>query len=232
MRYRAIVFDYDGTMVDTERAIFRCWQEVFREHGLDLPLSDWISVVGAATGAVDPYEMLARRLGRPVDRRAVEPRRKVRERELLAAEPLRPGVAELIRDAKQQGLKLGLASNSSYAWVERGLSSFGLLDLFDAICTPDDGALPKPDPALYQLAVRRLGVAPCEAIAIEDSPHGAAAALQAGLACVVVPGELTRAHAFPPACARIDSLEGVRVRDLVALLSTTGHTDNGGDPSA
>lgn len=220
MRYRAIVFDYDGTIIDTERVIFTCWQEVFREHGLDLPLSDWAHVVGAASDAADPYAMLARRLGRDVDRHAVERRRRPREMELLAAEPPRPGVASLLREAKQAGLKIGLASNSPLAWVIRGLDAAGLAGLFDTVCTPDDGALPKPDPALYRLAVQRLGVAPSQAIAIEDSPHGANAALGAGLCCVVVPGELTRDQVFPPGAIRLETLEGLDVAGLVARCAS------------
>jgi len=219
MKYKAIVFDYDGTIVDTERVVYACWRGVFRDHGIDLPLSDWIHAVGAASDAVDPYAMLCQRLGRPVDRSAVESRRRTLEKELLAKEPLRPGIAGLIQEAKHRGLKIAVASNSPYPWVARGLSSYGLVHLFDAVCTPDDGVPPKPDPALYLLAAERLGVTPVEAIAIEDSPHGAAAAMAAGLFCVVVPSELTRDREFPPGCAVKDSLEGMSVDELAALGS-------------
>ncbi|MFS8572415.1 MAG: HAD family phosphatase [Clostridia bacterium] len=221
MPYKALVFDYDGTIVDTERAVFISWQELFREHGLELPLADWDDAVGAAADAVDPYAMLAQRLGQPVDRLALEVRRRAHEKKLLGNEPLRPGVAALIQDAKAQGLLLGMASNSSYRWIEEGLAPYGLLEQFDTVCTPDDGVPPKPDPALYRLAVERLGVAPSEAVAIEDSPHGAAAARAAGLACVVVPSALTKGRAFPEGCIVIDTLEGMSARRLIAAVS--GH---------
>lgn len=216
MPYKAIVFDYDGTIADTERVVYHCWREVFREHGQDLPLSEWVRAVGAASDAVDPYQMLEAKLGMPVDREAIASFRRPLEKKLLTAEPMRPGVRELLLEAHRRGLRLAVASNSPAEWVHNGLSLYGIAHLFQTVCTPDDGVSPKPAPDLYLLAAERLGVAPSEAIAVEDSPHGAAAALAGGLACVVVPSELTEDRAFPEGCVRLPSLEGVSLDRLLA----------------
>lgn len=216
MSYKAIIFDYDGTIADTERVVYRCWREVFREHGQDLPLSEWAQVVGAATDAVDPYQMLEAKLGTPVDREAVAASRRALEKELLTAEPMRPGVRELILEAHRHRFRLAVASNSPARWVYDGLSLYGIAHLFHTVCTPDDGVSPKPAPDLYLLAAQRLAVAPSEAIAVEDSPHGAAAALAGGLACVVVPSELTADRGFPERCVRLATLEGVSLDRLLA----------------
>lgn len=224
MPYKAIIFDYDGTIVDTERVVYACWREVFREHRQDLPLSEWAEVVGAASDAVDPFEMLESKLGRAVDREALDEFRRRMQEEMLAREPLRPGIENLVLEGKRRGVRLGVASNSPEIWVRRGLLSFNIADHFEAVCTPDDGVSPKPSPALYLLAAERLGVPPAQAIAIEDSPHGAAAALAAGLVCVVVPGELTQEHTFPPGCIRLQSLEGIGVDRLIELVRESVHT--------
>lgn len=217
MPFLGIVFDFDGTIVDTERVIYDCWREVFRKYGHDLPLEAWVQYVGAATGAIDPYQMLEMRLGRPVDRVEVDAYRRPLEKEMLAKEPMRPGISELIEDARRKGLRLAVASNSQEPWVTRGLEALGIAHHFETVCTPDDGVDPKPSPALYLLAVERLGIPPGRALAIEDSPLGAQSAVAAGLTCVVVPSALTKHESFPPQCVILDTLEGLDIDQLVDL---------------
>lgn len=215
MHYLGIVFDYDGTIVDTERVLYDCWREVFREHGQDLPLDEWIQCVGAATDTIDPYQMLETKTGRPIDKSAIDAFRRPLEREMLAKEPMRPGVLDLIEDAKRRGLKLAVASNSPAEWVIGGLNSLGIAHHFESVCTPDDGVDPKPSPALYRLAVERLGIPPHHAIAVEDSPFGARAAIDAGLTCVIVPSALTKGESFPSEGIVLETLEGFDVDRFV-----------------
>ena len=110
----------------------------------------------------------------------------------------REGVTELIAEAKEAGLALAVASSSTFAWVNGHLDRLGLLSSFDALCTRDDVEETKPNPALYQLAVERLGVEPQEAFAIEDSPNGVTAAKAAGLRCVAAPEPAHRGHGPAP----------------------------------
>src|SRR5690606_33518029 len=145
------------------------WSELYARFGCRLEPELWARVVGSPYGGFDPWRHLEEKLGRALDREALEVERRAREAELIARQPLRPGVVELLRAAKEAGLGIGLATSSRRDWVERHLAPHGIRDAFEAIATADDVERLKPDPALYTLAVRRLGVRPEEAIAIEDS---------------------------------------------------------------
>lgn len=214
---KAIVFDFDGTVVDTESAVYAAWRELYEEHGGELPLERWVDVVGAAGQVFDPYKELESQIGRELDRTALEPLRRKRELDLVALERPRPGVLEILEEARERGLKVGLATNSRTDWVETHLQALGIRACFEAVATADDVERGKPDPALYALAARRLGVRPEDALAIEDSPSGALGAVRAGLVCLVVPSPLTRDLAFPMAHAVWKTLAGAGVDELAAL---------------
>lgn len=214
---KAIVFDFDGTVVDTESAVYASWNELYEQHGGRLPLERWVDVVGAPGQIFDPYDDLEAQIGKKLDRSALETARRAREMELARMERPLPGVLELLQEASERGLKVGLATNSREDWAEGHLKALGVRHFFDVVATADDVERGKPDPALYALAVKRLGTSPEDALAIEDSPAGALGATRAGLVCLVVPNPLTRAAAFPMAHAVWKSLAGVGLRDLEAL---------------
>ena len=108
---QALIFDFDGLILDTETPDYLSWRETYASFGVDLPLDAWRENIGS-TGLFDPYLYLEARLGRPIDRTAVHARRKQRDNELLAAQTILPGVAAYLADARQLGLKIGLASSS------------------------------------------------------------------------------------------------------------------------
>lgn len=217
---RAIIFDFDGTILDTEVPEYRAWQEVYAQYEVELALSAWAQAVGGPADAFDPVEHLAQLIGRPVERDVVKMAHRRRARELSASESPRPGVVALLREARESGLRLAVASSSHRAWVDSHLERVGLADVFDTICTADDVERVKPDPALYTLALRRLGVEPHEAVAVEDSPNGMLAARHAGIPCLVVPNDLTRHFEFPTPDALLDSLHGTTVDSLSALCAS------------
>jgi HAD superfamily hydrolase (TIGR01509 family) len=128
-------------------------------------------------------------------------------------------VEQYLQDARRLGLKIGLASSSSCAWVTGHLRRLGLLDYFDCICARDDVRLTKPDPQLYTLAASRLEVDPGEAVAIEDSPNGILAAKRAGLHCLAVPNELTRQLSLDQADLCVESLADFPLEKLLAALN-------------
>lgn len=205
---KALVFDFDGLILDTEGPVYEGWREVYAEHGEELPVSFWQTIIGRGSNWFDPLADLERRLDRQLDREAIRIARQVRVRELVAALPILPGVLEWIEEARRLGLKLGVASSSSRAWVVGHLERLGL-DGWDCIRCRDDVARAKPDPDLYLAAARELEVTPAQAIAIEDSPNGCLAARAAGLYCVAVPNQMTADLEFDAADVRLDSLADV-----------------------
>ncbi|MFC6591977.1 HAD family hydrolase [Deinococcus lacus] len=202
---RAIVFDFDGTIFDTESREFWHWQQLYRDHGRELQLSDWQSGIGT-WGAFDPW------LGLPPE---VQENRSQVQADLhsrlmadLSEQDLRPGVRDLLGEIGRSGLRLGLATSSGREWVTRWLSAHGLQGTFEVMTTQDDVRRVKPDPELYALAVERLGLHPAECLAVEDSLNGATAAVAAGLRVAVVPNEVTATQPFLPLWPRLEGFGG------------------------
>jgi HAD superfamily hydrolase (TIGR01509 family) len=216
--FKAVVFDFDGLILDTEGPIYEAWREIYREHGLDFPPSQWMHEIGQAS-LFDPFEELERRLGRSLDRERLAAQRRVRVRELVEAQPLLPGVVEWRGEARGLGLKLGIASNSNREWVLGHLDRLGIGDGWDCVRCRDDVERPKPEPDIYIAVAECLGVRPGEAIAVEDSPHGLRAAKAAGLYCIAVPNPMTADLDFEGADLRLSSLAEL---PLPALLRRPG----------
>lgn len=216
---KALIFDFDGLIVDTEVAEFKAWQEVYAEHGAELALEVWADVVGAGAGYFDPIAHLERMIGRSVDRTNVAAWRRRRTLEIIDDLPILPGVEHYLAEAKRRRMRLGVASNSSCEWVEGHLERLGLLHHFDVVRCADHVENPKPAPDLYLSALRALDVAPREAVAFEDSPHGVRAARAAGIYCVAIPSTLTRGLDFSDANLRVDSLDELAVERLLELTA-------------
>jgi HAD superfamily hydrolase (TIGR01509 family) len=222
---KALIFDFDGLILDTESPEYQSWQEIYQEHGCSLSLSKWAESIGiSSVDAFDPCDYLEQQLGQSVDREAIRARHHARFDELIAMQSLLPGVEDYIFEAKKLGLKLGLASSSSRAWVTRYLSRFRIHTYFDALRCADDVERAKPDPALYLAALQALGVEAHEAIALEDSPNGVLAAKRAGIFCVAVPNALTRQLSLDLADLQLASLAELPLEKLlrsIAHLSPT-----------
>ena len=212
---KALVFDFDGLIVDTEVPIFRAWQRIYREHGQELPLDRWLTIIGTSTGSFDPVVELGDRLGEKLDEKALDALERLYYMEATALQQLLPGVAEYLRVARELGLKTAVASSSTRAWVMEHLERFGIGGGFDAIVCREDVKKTKPDPELYRTALQRLGVRPEEAIAFEDSSNGIHAAKAAGLFCVVVPNLLTVDLDLTEADLRLLTLEAMPLRDVI-----------------
>jgi HAD superfamily hydrolase (TIGR01509 family) len=218
MSILALVFDFDGLILDTETTDFQSWQEVYRAHGCELRLEDWADCVGRPAGHFDPFEHLERLTGVRVERAQIRAQRSARMRELNVLQSVLPGVCDYLHEARELRLKVGLASSSDRAWVHGHLGRLGLLDYFDTIkCVEDTGAH-KPDPAPYLAALDTLGVPPARTVAFEDSPHGVAAAKAAGMLCVAVPNSVTRRLGLDRADLVLDSLAALSLPELLARL--------------
>ena len=213
----ALIFDFDGLILDTEEPIYRSWAEVYAANGVPLPFEQWVKTVGSNNQEFHPQHHLEERLGRPLTQEEIE-RRIARRVELVLAKPLLPGVAELARAAKAQGMKVGVASSSSRDWVRGHLERLGILDLFDCLCSRDDVEHVKPEPDLYLAVLACLGVNAYEAVALEDSPNGIRSAKRAGLSCVAVPNPITAGLDLSEADLELSSLSGVTLPQLLNRL--------------
>jgi HAD superfamily hydrolase (TIGR01509 family) len=216
----AIVFDFDGLILDTEEPIYRSWLEVYQAHGEHLPFERWIQTVGSSNAAFDPRGHLEQRLGRelPAD---ILKRRVERRTEMILAQPALPGVVDLVAAARSAGLKLGVASSSSHEWVSGHLSRMGMLHQFDCLRSRDDVAVVKPQPDLYLSVLACLNVPAADAVAIEDAPNGVTAAKTAGMWCVAVPNSITSGLDLSHADLVLPTLTGVTPASLAERLGLT-----------
>lgn len=213
---KALVFDFDGLILDTETPEYRAWVEVYESLGLTLPKGQWMSMIGRGTHEIvwTPYLGLEELLG-PIDQEAIRMQKRARFAELMSTETVRPGVVELMDESDALGVKLAVASSSSHAWVDPYLTQLGLLDRFAVIKCRDDVPRAKPAPDLYLAAVAALGVNVDEAMALEDSPNGVAAAKAAGLYCIASPNDITKLLDLSAADRIVGSLAEVRLTEFL-----------------
>lgn len=211
----AIVFDFDGLIIETELPIYQTWLDLYTAYGQRLSLDTWQGIIGTQHSSFNPYIDLEERTRKYIDWDVVETQRKISELDLVNQKPLLPGVIEILESAKSMGLKIGLASSSYHEWVDYHLIRRNIFKYFQTIKCADDVVKTKPDPELYQQALDDLGVSASSAFAIEDSPLGALAAKRAGLYCVVVPSVLTRDMEFEAADIKLHSLDELTLQAII-----------------
>lgn len=212
---KALIFDFDGLIFDSETADYFSWKETFEFYGAELPFSVWAKYIGSATH-FNPYEYLELQVDHALNRDEVRSRRRRRDQELLDAQGIMPGVEAYLDEADALGLRIGAASSSRHRWVDSKLQKLGLFARFEAICCRDDVQdRAKPEPDVYQAAVAALNVAPAEAMALEDSPNGVLAAKRAGLWCTAVPNQITRPLNFDHADYFLHSLADMPLSQLI-----------------
>jgi putative hydrolase of the HAD superfamily len=218
---RGLLFDFDGLLVDTETPSMASWQELYREHGHELPLEQWVTLVGTIGAPFDPYGHLEELAG-PLDRETVLERRRTYELSLTDIEELRPGVLDYLEEADRLGLKKAIVSSSTNDWIHRHLARLERAEHFDLVVAADhDTARAKPAPTLYLEALERLELAPAEAIAFEDSPNGIKAATAAGIFCVAIPNSVTVTLDFDEADLVLDSLAELPLPELLKRVAAT-----------
>ena len=208
---RALIFDFDGLILDTESALIRAYADVHAAHGVPFDEAEFLRSVGHADYAFDPWHAFEKR----ADRVALETQRRARNRAHDLALPVLPGVLALLDAARSRSLPLGLASNSRHDHCEGHLARLGLLDRFTFLACREDAPSPKPEPDLYKLVLHRFGLRGHEAIAFEDSHTGSLAAKRAHLHTVVAPGPATAHHDFAHADLRVTSLAELTLDALI-----------------
>ncbi len=211
----ALVFDFDGLIVDTETPLVDAWVDLHTEHGLPHRRELAHGVVGHVGIDFDPWAAFPS----SSDRVELEQEYRRRTRLLTNRQPVLPGIMELLEEARKRGLGLAVASNSDHAHVERHLDRLSLRSYFSAIRCIDDVAAGKPAPDVYLAALKVLGADPAAGIAFEDSVPGHVAAKRAGMHCVVVPNPSTAHFEFPHADLKLASLAHTTFDELLATFS-------------
>jgi beta-phosphoglucomutase-like phosphatase (HAD superfamily) len=219
---KALIFDFDGLILDTETPELQAWQEIFAEHGHELNLDLWADLVGRPRGYFDMYAYFDRLTGSALEIELLRRRRRARVVELVLGQPVLPGVHDYLRGAERLGLKVGLASSSGGEYVRGHLRRLELFHHFHSTKCYEDTDSHKPDPKPYLAVLEDLGVAPSEAIAFEDSPNGVTAARAAGVFCVAVPNPITESLPLDQADHRVPSLAH---EPLAQLLSRAAGMD-------
>ncbi len=220
MTIKALLFDFDGVIIETETPIYRSWLELYQSYGFDLPFDLWILTIGTSEKFFDPKEYLQKQVGHPLDWDEILPRRRAREMSLVHNQPPLPGVLDYLKDARRLGLKNCIVSSSSRAWVKGHLERVELLDYFDFFRNRDDVAHTKPDPELFLSALEGLHISPHEAVVFEDSPNGILAAKRAGIFSVAIPNDLTRLLNLDQAGLLIDSLAEMPLEVLLRKIES------------
>ena len=213
----AVIFDFDGTIFDSETPIYQAYAAALAELGHTLTIPGWATVVGHAED--ESHRALCAAVGVEIDRDDLEARYARQDRSWRDTLPALPGVVDLIDELAAAGVPLGIASSSPESWVDTHLRRLGLRDRFAVIASRDQvEGRGKPDPASYRYAIRALGADPARTIAVEDSNPGVTAALAAGLTVVVVPSEITRHTDLSAAHHSAPSMVHLDLASLAALL--------------
>jgi HAD superfamily hydrolase (TIGR01509 family) len=201
---QALIFDFDGLIIDSERVEADCIIEIVAEWGQTMSYEDFGHLFGSVDSDEEWEELLSAACGRSLSdlesrlRTTVSPRKD----EL----PLLPGVRNLLDAARHRDLKVGLGTGNIVATLERRLGRHGVFDRFDAIVTRSEVARGKPAPDIYLEVARRLDAPPETCLVLEDSAIGCEAALAAGMRVIVCPSIVTAHCAFPTGTHRVQSL--------------------------
>lgn len=208
--FSAVVFDMDGTILDTETVFRSVVFEVCGELGFEMTEDVHLSMVGSSHETTN--KLLIEAYGVSFPYALFDEKCRVIMGERMRGEvPVKAGAREILIELRERGIPAAIATSSRRPHADLHLGTAGLVDMFETIVTRDDVVNPKPHPEPYLTAARRLGVDPAECLALEDSFSGVRAAHAAGMQTVMVPdlvhpSEEIRALGI----AILESLEHVR----------------------
>ena len=203
----ALVFDHDGTLVDSEKLHFQCWRQVMSKYDVDVTEQEYIQhhngipTLRNAEVFIETYDL------------AFSPEQICQEKESLFGEmslrtpsPMIDTVMDTLRAARDEGFKMAIATGAGINDVERSVKAHGLAPYFDAVATRTDVEFGKPAPDVYLLACERLEANPAESVAFEDTAAGIASAQAAGLFCIAVPNAYSMLQDLSAADAQCSNL--------------------------
>ncbi|MCP8615681.1 HAD family hydrolase [Salirhabdus salicampi] len=210
---KAVVFDFDGLIIDTEFALYESFCNVLNVEEREMPIGEYATFIG--TDSTDLLDYIVRKSNKRLTKEDIVEKTNRIHRQKLEYPVARDGVEDYLKTAKDLGLKIGLASSSNRKWVTSFLEHLGFIKYFDVIQTSDDVEMVKPDPALYRNVIKAFGIKPSEAIAFEDSANGLKAAIGAGLNCVIVPNKVTKNLEFEGYHLRLNSMKDKSLKEVI-----------------
>lgn len=217
---KALIFDFDGLILDTETPEVFVWESIYREHGFELPVHEWEKTIGGyGISTFDAAEHLSLLSQGRLDAVSMRSRYRREADQLIHASPIMPGVLEMIHQAREVGMKIAIGSSSPHSWVDTHAKRLGIFNLFNHIICQDDvpPGRTKPNPDIYLKVLERLRVQASKAIVFEDSLNGVEAARRAGIFVVAVPNPLT-AKMGVHGDMTVSSLANLSLRDLMARI--------------
>lgn len=209
MQFKAVLFDFDGVLVDTEWAIYDAWHRTFCDNGHPLPLEVYTQCIGSDFNTWSPKTHLEELTGAAFDWHDLDSKRQRQIEGDLAGEGPMPGAVELLTSLTALGIPRAVVSSSSHHWVDGWLDRLDLRRHFDEVVCRGDAPRIKPAPDLYLEAAKRFGLDPAECLVIEDSLNGVKAAIAAGMPVWAVPNRVTACLDFSLADAIFPSLTEV-----------------------
>ncbi len=217
---KALLFDFDGLILDTETPEVLVWQSIYREHGFDLPVDEWEKTIGGyGISTFDAAEHLSLLSQGRLDSASMRTRYRRESDLLIHASPIMPGVVNMIEQARGQGISSAIGSSSPHSWVDAHARRLGIFHYFKHIICQDDvpPGRTKPNPDIYLKVLDMLKVQNTEAVVFEDSLNGVEAARRAGIFVVAVPNPLT-AKMGVSGDLTVSSLVDLSLQDLQAKI--------------
>ena len=185
--FEAVVFDMDGVIFDSERAVMNCWLELADRYGIENIEEPYYACTGVTEAKTREIMLNAYGEDFPYEKYAKEASEMYHERYDGGRLPMKDGVYEILDFLKKSGKKIALASSTKRQTVINQLRDAKILDYFDEIVTGDMVSKSKPDPEIFLLACNKLNVEPEKAFAIEDSYNGIRSASSGKLRAIMVP---------------------------------------------
>ncbi|HLA07517.1 MAG TPA: HAD family phosphatase [Anaerolineales bacterium] len=218
---KALIFDFDGLILDTESPEYFAWLNIYQEHGYELPHEEWGRIIGGyGLSSFDAADHLSHLSQGRLDSAFLRARHRLESDAAIGRSPVLPGVLDYIQEAKRFGLKLAIASSSHHAWVDTHAKRLGIFHHFDKVICADDVGVgrTKPNPDLFLTTLNQLQVRKDEAVVFEDSPNGVKAANRAGIFVVAVPNPVTAMLNLEGADRVIQSLADLRWSELFGAV--------------
>lgn len=205
--FDAVLFDFDGTMMDTEWIIYEEVQRIFHDEGQELPLEEYSKCIGSSYDTWSPQTYLEELTGKTYDWDTLRAARDLRIRERMESQGLIEGVVEALEFTKAQGLRLGIVSSSSIDWVGKWIDKYEVRHFFESVTCRGDAPRIKPAPDLFLKGAERMNLDPKKCLVVEDSRNGMLAAHEAGMSVFAVPNRVTAVCDFSEALAQLTSIK-------------------------